>query len=151
MTRRGELRDIGSGLVGSFVSRNNDVGGYWALGLLRSLADRGRTRVLRFDLKTGSSEPPAPPAERVAQTYRERLEEHLARKGIPNDFIVQAILTVEFGVEATPFTPAPTDGQLVRCTALLLDRRNREHRHVALTACAPHDPTREIRSTRAKP
>lgn len=42
MTRRGELKDVALGVLGSFVSRNNDVDGYWCLGLLRALADAQR-------------------------------------------------------------------------------------------------------------
>ena len=151
MKRRGELSDIATGLLGSFVSRNNDVGGYWALGLLRSLADRSKMTVLRFDLKAGSAEPHDPIAWHVAQAYRERLELHLVRQRIPNDFIVKAEITIEFGVEATPITPAPTYAQPVRCPALLLDRRDCENRRSVLTTCAPHDSARETRSTRVRP
>jgi hypothetical protein len=148
MTRRGELKDFAAGLLGSFVSRNNDAGGYWGLGLLRSLADRRGMNLLLFDLKAGSAEPQDPTALRIAQAYRDKLGHHLARRRIPSGVVVRAEITVEFGLEA-PVTPAPTYGQPVRGTALLVDPRNREHRRSALTTCAPHDPARESRSARA--
>lgn len=149
MTRRGELKDIAAGLLGSFVSRNNDVDGYWGLGLLRSFADRSGMNLLRFDLKAGSADPRDPTALQIAQAYGHRLEHHLARRRIPNGVVIRAEITVEFGLDATPFTPAPTYGQPVRCTALLINRGNREHRCSTLTTCAPHDPARERRSARA--
>jgi hypothetical protein len=149
MTRRGELRAVLTGLLGSFVSRNNDVDGYWGLGLLRSFADRSGMGVLHLDLKTGSAEPRDPTAERIAQAYREKLEHHLSRLRISSDLVMKAELSVEFELQTSPRTPEPTYGQPVRCTMLLVDRRNREHRRSAVTTCAPHDPTRERRSTRA--
>ena len=38
MPRSARLTNIANGLCGSFVSRNNDVEGYWAIGKLRLLA-----------------------------------------------------------------------------------------------------------------
>jgi hypothetical protein len=150
MTRRGELTDLAAGLLGSFASRNNDVGGYWTLGLLRSLADRAGARLLRFDLRTGTAEPLAPITATVARVYGYKLEQQLTRRRIPAGVVSSAEITVEFGVQADPFRPAPTYGEPVRCTVVLVDYRNRVYRVSRLTNCGPHDPARERRSTRAE-
>jgi hypothetical protein len=57
MPRGARLTNIARGLCGSFVSRNNDLDGYWSIGKLRSLADRyGRAAVL-IDVLTSSIHP----------------------------------------------------------------------------------------------
>jgi len=145
MARRGELKDVASGLLGSFVSRNNDVGGYWGLGLLRSLADRDRINVLRFDLKAASAEPPDPIAASIAQNYHDMLARQLARRRIPSGLVLKAEITVQFGIDESLLASAPTYGERVSCAVLLLDGRAREHRQSILTACAPHNPARERR------
>lgn len=149
MTRRGELKDVSAGLLGSFVSRNNDVDGYWGLGLLRTLADRSGLNLLRFDLKAGSAEPDDPVALRIAQTYGDKFKHHLARRRIPSDVVVKAEITVQFELDTTPIAVARACEKPARCTVFLLDRRNREHRGSTSTTCAPHDPGRETRSARA--
>ena len=148
MTRRGELKDVASALLGSFVSRNNDVGGYWGLGLLRSAADRDRTNMLYFDLKAASAAPGDPTAASISQTYRDLLARQLARRRIPSGFVLKAEITVQFAIEESLFASMPTYGEPVRCAVLLVDGRGREYRQSALTACAPHDPTRESRRGR---
>jgi hypothetical protein len=148
MTRRRELIDLAAGITGSFVSRNNDVGGYWSLGLLRSLADRIGISALQFDLMAATAYPHDPIAATVAQVYHYKLKDQLTRRRI-QDFLATAVLTVEFGVQANPSAPAPTYGDPVRCTVLLVDRQDREHRCTRWTTCAPHNPARESRSARA--
>src|SRR3954469_7837967 len=54
--RNRELGSVANALVASFVSRNNDVDGWWAIGVLaRTLRPPDRTVVI--DLMTGSSNP----------------------------------------------------------------------------------------------
>jgi hypothetical protein len=149
MTRRGQLTDVAAGLVGSFVSRNNDIGGYWALGLLRSLSDRVGVTLLRLDLRTASAEPADPTALDVARSYSAELQRHLGRRRIPNNVVIKAEINVQFLLSAQSLRSASTYGQPVRCTVLLVDRQKRVHQRSLLTNCAPHNPARERRSNRA--
>ena len=145
---RGELTDLAAGLVGSFASRNNDVDGYWGLGLLRLLVHRAGVRVLRFDLKTATAEPLAPITAAVVRVYCDKLEQQLTQRRIPAGEVLKAEINVEFGVEANPLKSASTYGEPVRCTVVLVDHRNRVIRKSLLTNCGPHDPARETRSAR---
>lgn len=49
MARSARLTNIASGLCGAFISRNNDVGGYWAIGILRLLAMQLEAKYLQSD------------------------------------------------------------------------------------------------------
>lgn len=148
MTRRGELKDVALGVLGSFVSRNNDVDGYWCLGLLRALADAQRVSSLRLDLTGQATEPRDELTALTAATYREALLRQLARRGIAQGVISKAEIHVDFNASASVFASLPTYGQPTRCSICLLDERGQEHRQTVMTACATHDPKRESRSTR---
>ncbi len=148
MAKRGELKDVASGLLGSFVSRNNDVDGYWSLGLLRSLADRRGRRTLRLDLIARTAEPSEELVDRLAARYGDMLGRHLARRGIAASAVVEAEVEIEFDTPASIFSSLPTYGTPTRCSVRLLDDRGREQRQSIRTACAPHDPSRESRSRR---
>jgi hypothetical protein len=151
MTRRGKLEDVAAGILGSFVSRNNDVGGYWGLGLLRSLADRQRTSTLRLDLLGQGVEPSDRLIAAIAAKYREALQRQLARRGIAKDVVTEAEIQIDFNAEASIFSSLPTYGEPTRCSIRLLDDRGREYRRSLRTACSPHDPRRESRRRRESP
>lgn len=51
---RNALKSIAAGVLGSFVSRNNDFNGYWAIGQLYSIALRSPARTVSISL-TGDS------------------------------------------------------------------------------------------------
>jgi len=71
MAHRIELSNIATGVLGSFVSRHNDIGGYWALGLLdREALSSGRAKTtleLLAEDKTNES----PLIKAVRSKYRE--------------------------------------------------------------------------------
>lgn len=50
MARRIELQGIANALNGSFISRNNDFEGYWAIGQLKSLATNNSLSSITFSL-----------------------------------------------------------------------------------------------------
>jgi hypothetical protein len=59
MPRRKAFQDAARGLLGAFVSRNNDVGGYWAIGKLYAHARRSRSPEVRIDLIESTIAPPS--------------------------------------------------------------------------------------------
>jgi hypothetical protein len=47
MARRKALKNVCSGILGSFVSRNNDCEGYWGMGILYRFAkERGKSDLM---------------------------------------------------------------------------------------------------------
>ncbi len=45
-----KLKNIAHGLLGTFLSRNNDIGGYWGIGVLKQYAIRHDLAEIIFDL-----------------------------------------------------------------------------------------------------
>lgn len=149
MARR-ELLDVAAAVAGSFVSRNNDVNGYWGLGLLRSYADRNGLRSLRFDLLEGDPEPKSDPPALVADAYRRVLARQLTIRRIARGIVTKAEVLLTFDPD-TPNTPsASTYGAPFSCTVRLTDHRGREFERIRIGCCSPHNPLRELQSVRAK-
>jgi hypothetical protein len=52
------LKGIAGGILGSFLSRNNDLDGYWGMGILRLLAQEHGVEMVYLDLLAGTCMPP---------------------------------------------------------------------------------------------
>ena len=121
---RSELNGVAAGLAGSFVSRNNDVDGFWSLGLLRLFADQLQLKSLRFDIANGRTEPDAPLLLRVCHTYQASLARQLAARGIDRSMVAHAEILVSFDALGSPsMPPARTYGPPFLCSVRLLDDR----------------------------
>ncbi len=143
------LRGVAAGLAGSFVSRNNDSGGYWALGKLRSLASQVGTAEVRIQIKplvVGG----APLISEIGTRYSEMLERLVAKAGCPSDSVERAEIVVYLAVDH-PAAVAERDtwGDPVVCDVTLVDRDGRQASARRVTVCGPHDPRLERRSTRS--
>ena len=149
MARR-ELLDIAGALAGSFVSRNNDLDGYWTLGLLRSYADSNHVGHLRFDVANSGTQPENELLLRVAETYRQLLARQLTTRRIAREVVVRAEVVLTFDRDAPNASSLATYGSPFSCTVRLTDHRDREFERCIVGRCAPHDPRRELRSTRAE-
>lgn len=147
---RRDLNGVAAGLATSFVSRNNDLDGYWSLGLLRRLADRQRRESLHFDILSGSTDPQDPMLAHVCRAYRAALSRQLIVRNLDRALVAKADILVSFNAPPLPVTApaAATYGPPFSCCVRLLDDREKEHSHTVVAHCAPHDPRFERRSTR---
>lgn len=57
MPSRRIFKSIAHNLLGSFVSRNHDFNGYWALGQLYTISHEAQTLCVVIDLLTAEAEP----------------------------------------------------------------------------------------------
>lgn len=145
--RSRKLQNIAQGIAGSFVSRNNDVDGYWAMGMLRALADRqGVDRLtIRFD---ASAEPDNLTIAAITFRYAMILARLLEKSGHAQDWVSDARIQVEFerGDRASdPSMEVPTV-----CEVHLEDRRGYAALIRRTTSCRHHDPRREYRRIRKR-
>ncbi len=76
------LKNIAGGLSGSFVSRNNDSDGYWAIGKLYSLALSKGLNTLRIPIKPAVEGGREPLIEFVSGQYGSMLERLLTRASV---------------------------------------------------------------------
>ena len=145
MPRRRELRGAALGLLGAFVSRNNDVGGYWALGKLYKHAKTTSGSEVRVDLVKTTITPPNAQFAGMIEYFHQMLASQLLARALPSDWLTAAEIAVQF----TGQKDAKEPGDVFECLVTLTDDRGRPHRARASGSCWAHSPFRESKSTRA--
>lgn len=150
MSRNARLKNIASGLGGSFVSRNNDLGGYWSIGKLRSLAKQhGQTTVI-LDLLHCSMQPWSSEFDALSARYQRLLKKLAEASAIRAGDITAASITIDFAPEPVPRPSyiAPDSGdRFVMTVTITADERADGVVHYA-GYCRPHDPASERQSNR---
>jgi hypothetical protein len=144
MPKRKELRGVAAGLLGAFVSRNNDVGGYWALGKLYAHALKADAPSVCVDVLRGILTPASDEFREMAADFRRALTFQLATRKLPSEWVKATTICVEFTRARHPHGP----GEIFNCTVAITDDRDRTHCARAVGTCWAHDPFRERGSTR---
>jgi len=150
MPRGAHLTNVASGLCGSFASRNNDLDGYWAIGKLRSLAERnGQTTVL-LDLLASSTQPSSSEFAPVLAHYRGLLAKLTDLSHVPLEEITSAHITLDFAPPPWPriiyYKPQWGDQFTVTVTINAEGRAAGIVNHAGY--CRSYAPTRESRAIR---
>jgi hypothetical protein len=104
MPAKKRLTNIANGLCGSFISRNNDLDGYWAIGKLRSLADQHRQTTVVLDLLTSSAQPSSAQCSDVFERYCRLLATLAEHSRIPFADITVARIVLDFAPPPWPRT-----------------------------------------------
>lgn len=113
-----KLKHAAAGLACCFVGRNNDVGGYWALGLL--YRDAPADLVVQLRLTDRSATPSTPATLQVARNYAEFLGRALRRQGVDWVDLARATVEVRFN---TPHTgPRLSCGEPFICIVSLASK-----------------------------
>ncbi|USX13581.1 hypothetical protein NHH88_28680 [Oxalobacteraceae bacterium OTU3CAMAD1] len=92
-----KLRHIAGGLAGSFVRRNNDVGGQWALGLL--YRDAPQDQRVQLNLLEHTTIPSTNIARQVARNYGEFLRRAAIKKDVPLEELAEAKVELSFDAD----------------------------------------------------
>lgn len=129
MARRKELRSVCNDLCDSFVSRNNDLDGYWALGKFQAHLQASSQARLQIDLVDDTASLRAFPTTQAS--YTRALYRHLAARGLPDAWVQAAVIRV------TRTSPVQ-----LTCAVDLTDDRGRTFASQQTVAAHPHDPTR---------
>lgn len=150
MPRRSELSGIAAGLAGSFASRNNDVNGYWALGLLSLYAKKHDARYVSINLL-----PVAPPLtdtlfSAVAKRHAYLLASLVERQGLPSSWLTAASVAVEFESVSSKSRPIAghADALPFQCSVVLRDDRGTAYKAISRGWCSPHNAQAEKQSLR---
>jgi hypothetical protein len=149
MSRRRELKGIVAGLLGSFVSRNNDVAGFWAIGKLHSYARNHQTSEVLLDLLAQSVVPSSTELQPMLKKYGASLESRIASCGLSSENVLKAVVRLAFDAAVSDDRPPSSlPGTPFRCTVELADDLGRIYSQSHLGVARPHDSARETRSTR---
>lgn len=147
---RRELTGVAGGLLGSFISRNNDVDGYWALGQLRSECDARCSTTLTLDILAGTASPDGRVGLRVAMAYRDVLSRLLQGIELGPEHLRSARVLLDFAPPpSTRVDPHASYGSPFACVVRLEDPRGHAFRVQYAGRCRAHNPDLERRSARA--
>lgn len=138
MARRIELQGIARDLLLNFVSRNNDLGGYWSLGLFQKYLSENATNKLSFDLLGEQFHPVFPQTTRV---YRNAFLQNLKKRGISANWVNECTISVKQSKPSLLECGIQIETDLGR---VFTSRRSSG-------TVRPHDYRLELRSTRYIP
>lgn len=144
MTPLRDLKNIAHGLAGTFISRNNDVAGDWAIGILYRECLATACTTVEFDLIAGHCLPDGSVARAVIPRHADWLAARLKGRSIASARVV-----LQFG-SFDGFAPPlhASYGDPFVCAVILATAAGRECRATRTGRCAPHS-TAERRSARS--
>jgi hypothetical protein len=127
---RNKLRGVAHAVLGSFVSRNNDIDGYWGLGLLRSFADSTGVAELCLDLGTGAVEPSGSLPLSICRTYQQILKDQLLRRRVAAR-VTRAEIRLVFNSPPTGMVRFVSYGDPFTCVVSLVDGNGQAHQSMS--------------------
>jgi len=119
MARRRALKGIAGGLVSSFISRNNDVNGYWGIGKLYSHMLKSKVDILRIDLIQNTIEPKSSEFEFRISKYYEWMMAQIEKQNINKNYLKNTEVIIEK-------LPKQADPLKLKCRVEITDHYNRE-------------------------
>lgn len=134
MPRRIQLRAIAHDVLDSFVSRYNDIGGYWAIGQYISFLMRNRIYCLRLNLKNGKSEPEYRLFNISSEHYWNMILNIMASNNMPSDWLKDAF--IEFKINNSDYA---------YCEISIETDLNRIFKKSRSILAFPHNPSKELR------
>lgn len=133
MARRLEIQSICNALLDSFVSRYNDLNGYWALGAFQEFFQANPLNELCFDLMDAAQDEKTSVFLETFTYYRGALQRHLKARNIPSNW-------VEFGSIKVQRT-SPTE---LVCTINMKTDLGREFGSQRYVLARLHNPMLEL-------
>jgi len=135
---KGNLRHIAAGLLGKFISRNNNIERLWAPGVLYTEAQAAGSRV-ELDLLAEGARPDLSQAASVSRSFAAWLRMALGRRGFTLDVLASATVALEFGLPPLPRSLGDNSfGDGCTCTVTLASRDGKTVSYGASVPCAPH-------------
>ncbi len=136
MARRKELKSLAHGIATFCVCRNNDIGGYWGLGVLCKHAQE--ISVVKLHIDPMSDNLVSAPEQAVRENIRERFSSHRR-----NLLSVAKEIIVTFTFE--PYSNSALRGMSfsVLCEVDIKDDLGLTRSALASHICYPHNPVFE--------
>ncbi|GAA6181371.1 hypothetical protein NBRC116594_28090 [Shimia sp. NS0008-38b] len=134
MARRREFQGICNSYLGFFVSRNNDLDGYWALGQYQNAVRKAASHSMWFDFCAPFDAMDTSRFAREQRAYQLVFQSQLAVRKMPEGWCAQGGVAVS----------SVSVRELI-CVVLLIDDLGQTYRASAREFVLPHDPYNEQR------
>ena len=152
MPSRRVLKSVAHDVSQSLVSRNDDLGGYWAVGQLLSHALATNNTSCQVDLVCGASIPSlmGTPLSSIPSSWAEIFWRNVEHKRLARALIVRAAATLDFDLSRR--RTAPLHQALFEhpftCRVEIEDTGGTIYVGATEGWCFPHDPRLELKSAR---
>ena len=137
MASRRVLAGVAHGTANAFANRDNDVDGWWALGLLLAETEPAEPDY-SLDLLTGKTQPESltPALDELGPAWARYFGWTIARHGVPSDRVATAQLTVQFRRDEAVYAIYPGIwNRPFECTVTILDDRGRKYQRTVVGQC----------------
>lgn len=150
MARRRELKGISHSLNSSFVSRNNDYNGFWAIGRLKRFAINQGLKSVTFTFPMPASGANFDLINDIEQRYTVMLADLILKQQLPDSWVKNAAIVIDFYTNdnAAQSAECHTSGDPFKCVCQITDDRGGDCSSIIYGRCLPHSPARELRSNR---
>ncbi|MEG1203113.1 MAG: hypothetical protein RSD82_13200 [Comamonas sp.] len=142
MARRKDLKNIASGLAGHAMSRNNDINGYWSIGMLCLHALHQGTSQVTMHLWPAAMAPANPVFDSNLRLLSDRLRLQMAKQGITESWVHSVCLALDFDA------PSKSALRPFQLQVTITDDHARAHCVSTSGLCRPHNPRQESKSNR---
>ena len=147
--KRKRLKGIASGLASKFTSRNNNINGYWALGILYKITNDSGKNTFKLDILSADSDPPWKGSKKLTVKYKNFLIEQLEKNGFKRIHISEAVIEIDFNVSIPLNNKIKecTWGEAYCCRAIITDYLSKTYSYESYGYCGIHDPKKEMKSS----
>jgi len=148
MAKRKLLNGVVAGLATTFVSRYNNINGYWALGVMFSIASAKSNNVIFLDLGQDLIVPNNKKLQKLSSKYCDKLKLLLKVNKLNLSYCKNIVIKISFDVPCTKnhLLNHFTYGKPYTCIVSIIDDLGKIHKHTVVGWCAKHNPFKESRS-----
>lgn len=151
MPARKDMKNVLQGFLSAFVSRNNDIGGYWALGVLYRHAQSHGTNFIRINLLSSAVTPDNSQFSKYIKAYADYVYLRFSLLRIPRDWLQTGSVSIAFNQPDTDAVNRQIYGHMGEpyiCKVEFIDDLGQRRSVETRGRCRKHDPQCEHRSTR---
>jgi hypothetical protein len=142
------LKHIANGLLASFVSRNNDVYGYWGIGKLCSFILDKNLNSIEIDLINGQIRPNNSEFRLLVAQFSNRLNTQLAIHKLSLKNINEAKIVLSCYENNAVIELRKSSPHKMRCRIEIINKNNDLIVLEKSVWCGKHNPKIELKSTR---
>ena len=143
-----KLKNIANGLLSSFMSRNNDVYGYWGIGKLCSFILDKKLNSIEIDLINGQIRPINSEFRLLVAQFSDRLITQLAIHKLSLKNINEAKIVLSCYENNSIIELRKSLPHKMRCRIEIINKNNDLIVLEKSVWCRKHNPKREQKSTR---
>jgi len=145
MAKKKALQGVTHDILRSFISRNNHVNGYWAIGKLYKSIKSERVEIITIDLLSKKMIPHIQDFDLMLERYREKLKVRMNQKRLQGQQLESAL--IEFTVDSSKTKRHRLfPGQKFKrytCGLVITDSNGIEYADIKNGWCFPHHPNME--------